>query len=300
MNGRHPSDDRGPWFSMAGQAIYSPVALVGVGILSMLVTSIAATFKIEGFQSFVVFSSEAILRRYEVWRLVTYVLWNPPNLWFVINMFMLWWFGRELEVFFGRRVFLKLCVGLILVPSICGVLVGTVTPVSWGGMPGNFSLFVAYATMLPGVSWFFGVTAMWMAITFLGIQMLAFLTEHDWSGMVLALSGAAFAFSYVRIQQGIWELPQMPGSLLPAKKPQFRVLEPVPHPEKTRSGGVPVSELEGLEDLEEDLEDVEVLEAVDSLLEKIARSGMASLTENEKQQLQHAREALLRREGSNH
>ena len=88
----------------------------------------------------------------------------------------------------------------------------------------------------------------------------------------------------------------MPSVLVPNRKPQFRVLDPVPKAEVERPRGVRVTELEGLEDVEDD----EALEVADSLLEKIARSGLGSLSADEKKQLEQAREALLRREKSNH
>jgi len=298
MNGRHPSDDRGPWFVFRGHEIYTPALLLGAGVVSMLFTTLAISFNKAGIRDVVSFSSEAILQRFELWRLFTYVLWNPPTepIWFAIGMLMMWWFGRELEGFFGRRVFLKLCFGLVLAPAVCGVLVGLLVPVYWVGMPRNFSLFVAYATLAPGVSFFFGVSALWTAVIFLGLQVLSCLTSHDWSEMVLSLGGAGFAYSYVRFQQGRWEFPQMPSVLVPNRKPQFRVLDPVPKPEVERPRGVRITELEGLEDVEDD----EALEVADSLLEKIARSGLGSLTGDEKKQLEQAREALLRREKSNH
>lgn len=291
MNGIYSSDDRGPWFTVAGHPMYTPALLVGGCIASMLLTTAALALNYAGLQELVAFSSDAVLGRWEVWRLFTYVLWNPPSIWFAIDMLMLWWFGRELEGIFGRRVFLKLCLGLILAPALSGVLVGLAVPLRWVGMPGNFSLFVAYATLAPGVTLLFGVSAMWTVIIFLGLQVLGCLTSHNWGEMVVALVGAGFAFSYVRLQQGRWVVPQMADIIKSSRKPQFRVLEPVAHPVPERS-----STLGTLEDQE----DSDAVDAIDPLLEKIARFGMASLTSAERKQLQLAREALLRREASRH
>ncbi len=290
MTGIHSSDDRGPWFTVAGHSIHAPALLVGGFIVSMLVTTAAMSLNDGGLLKLVAFSSEGILGRLEVWRLFTYVLWNPPTLWFAIDMLMLWWFGRELESFFGRRIFLKLCAGLILVPSLTGLIVGWVTPLFWVGMPGNFSLFVAYATLLPGAPLLFGVSAMWTAVVFLGLQVLSYLTGHHWGEMVVTVAGAGFAFGYVRFQQGRWVVPPILQILSPVRKPRFRVLERVPRPASGRNADQSTG----------DREDGDAVEAIDPLLEKIARSGLASLTSGERKQLQLAREALLRRESSRH
>ena len=41
------------------------------------------------------------------WQLVTYAFVHPPSglLWFAIEMYMLFAFGREVERFIGRRAF---------------------------------------------------------------------------------------------------------------------------------------------------------------------------------------------------
>jgi hypothetical protein len=213
---------------------------------------------------------------------VSYVLWNPPSLSLVLDLLMLWWFGRELEAYFGRSVFLKLCLGIVLAPALAGVAVGSGFPVQWVGLPGTFALFVAFATMAPSVTLLFGISAKWTALGFLGIQLLSCAAEHAWGQLIHSLVSAGFAFAFIRFQQGRWTMP----SVAPvAKKPAFRVLEPVPVQKKAAA---PVA-LRVVE------EEPDALEMIDPLLEKIGRSGMASLTDKEKAQLEVAREALIRK-----
>ncbi|MEK0447485.1 MAG: hypothetical protein RLZZ399_2806 [Verrucomicrobiota bacterium] len=289
MTRPEPSDDRGHWFELSGHSVHAPGLLVGVGVFSMLLTTLAIALNQGWFKGALSFSSDAILQHGEYWRAVSYALWNPPSLWFAVDMLMLWWFGRELEGYFGRRVFLKLFAGFVLVPSVCGTMLGWGLPLEWVGMPGNFSWFVAYATMAPGVSLLGGISAMWMAIVVLALQVLSSVAGHAWGELVQTLSQAGFAFGYVRWLQGRWVVPRVLENFTRSQNPPLRVLEPVAHSGSEQSGIISSENLESFEELDS-------VEAIDPLLEKIARSGMGSLTAKERRQLQHVREVLLRRE----
>ena len=284
MIGGHSSEDRGPWFEVAGRPVNAPLALVGGGILSMLLTTAALAFN-HNWASWLQFSSEAVLGRGEVWRLVSYSLWNPPSLSLALDLLMLWWFGRELEAYFGRRTFLKLCFGIVLTPALAGLAAGFLFPAQWVGLPGTFALFVAFATMAPSVTLLFGLSAKWTALIFLGIQLLSCVAEHAWGQLLHLLVSAGFAFSYIRLQQGRWEMPSMASVSFSRKRKNFRVMEPVPVQKKASSAvGFRVVQ-----------EEPDALDLIDPLLEKIGRTGLASLTEKEKAQLEVARAALIRR-----
>ncbi len=291
MIGGHSSEDRGPWFELAGHPVNAPLALVGACIVSMLVTTAVLAFN-SSWEPLLEFSSAGVWRG-EVWRLGSYVLWNSParGLSLALDMLMLWWFGRELENFFGRNLFLKLCGGLVIAPALTGSLLGPLLQgdVHWVGLPGTFALFVAFATMAPSVTLLFGVSAKWTAIIFLGLQLLSCIASHAWGDLINSLSAAAFAFGFVRYQQGNWVLPELH---LPTRRPKLRVLEAVPSrapsqkPEATKYP--PLRSLPPSEELSD-------LDRIDPLLEKIGRSGLASLTADERAQLESAREALIKK-----
>lgn len=259
----------------------------------MLVTTGALAFN-HSWEALLEFSSSRVWRG-ELWRVLSYVFWNSPTrgLSLALDMLMLWWFGRELENYFGRRVFLKLCAGIVLSPALAGVLLGPLFPAGlhWVGLPGTFALFVAFATMAPEVTLIFGVSAKWTAIIFLGLQLLSCVASHAWGEFVNSLSAAGFAYSYIRYQQGNWILPELRFA---SRRPKLRVLDAPPQrvavkkevksPLKS-SPGEPVTSSE--------------FDKIDPLLEKIARTGLASLTADERAQLESAREALIRKGGGN-
>jgi hypothetical protein len=136
--------------------------------------------------------------------------------------------------------------------------------------------------MAPSVTLLFGVSAKWTALVFLALQLLSCVAEHAWGQLIHSLASAGFAFGYVRLQQGRWVLPQVP---LPAKKTALKVLAPVPVQKKAVPAQFKVV-----------TEEPDALDSIDHLLEKIGRSGLASLTEVERTQLEAAREKLLRKE----
>ncbi len=284
----HPSEGRGPWFEVAGHAVSTPLALVAGCLLTMLLTTAALAFN-HNWAAILQFSSPAIWHRGEVWRAVSYVLWNPPTISLALDMLMLWWFGRELEAFFGRTIFLRLCLGIVLAPALAGVLAGVVLPMQWVGLPGTFALFVAFATMAPGVTLLFGVSAKWTALVFLSLQLLSYVAEHAWGQLIHSLVSAGFAFGYVRFQQGRFVFPRMgmPRMGMPVRKPQFRVLEPAPVQKRAVEAAFRVVEPKA-----------DAIELIDPVLDKIQRFGIASLTEAERAQLERAREVLIRKETS--
>ncbi len=249
----------------------------------MLVTTTVLAFN-HSWAAVLGFSSDAVMHRGEVWRLASYVLWNPPSISLALDMLMLWWFGRELEAYFGRGVFLRLCLGIVFAPTLAGLLAGFVAPVQWVGLPGTFALFVAFATMAPNVTLLFGVSAKWTALVFLGLQLLSCVAEHAWGQLIHSLASAGFAFGYIRFQQGLWELPQI---RVPSGPKKLKVLEATPVPVASKAVPAQFRVVE---------EEPDALESIDPVLEKIGRTGLASLTDAERALLQSAREKLLQKE----
>jgi hypothetical protein len=113
--------------------------------------------------------------------------------------------------------------------------------------------------------------------------------------MLHSLSAATFAFGYIRLQQGLWEipllrqLPRLPAFKLPQARPKLRVLEAVQVPAAAAQSEA------SLQEVSPD-EDASALASIDPLLEKISRNGLGSLTPEERAQLELAREALLKKE----
>jgi hypothetical protein len=299
-------DDFGPWFHLWGQAVYAHTAVIGAAIFSMLFTTVAITFK-TGWLEVLRFSTEAILGSGEIWRVLSYAVWNPPDLGFAIQMLVLWWFGREIEGFFGRRTFLQLFMGMLLVPALVALslvnvpFLGLAEMTGLSGVSISLQFLVAYATLSPQVSFFYGIPIKWVAAAVVGIQTLATVANHDWPHLAVDLAGIGFAFGFVRNRMGLLELPTLRLPVWSRKKPapafyvvkqQTAALQPAPNTGSS-SAATTRKHTVSLTKAASHGRSTQVLDSIDPLLEKISRSGMGSLTAEEKAMLQEAREALL-------
>lgn len=260
---------------LGGHAVYAAHFIVLVYVVSMLLTTACLALKVAAPFVWLPFSSEAVLRG-EVWRIVTYSLVNPPSLWFVIDMFMIAWFGRELEKFFGRRIFFRLYLCLYLLSPLLFTLIGVWWPMQLSGETGSFALFIAFATLYPGVAFFFNILAKWLAFILVGIYTLMALASRDLPGLISLWVTVGFAHGFVRYEQGRFTLPSFTGW---SRRPRLRVLPDLP-PGKT---------------LREQKAPSKSMAEMDALLDKIARSGMASLTPKERAKLEQSRAELLKK-----
>jgi hypothetical protein len=251
-------------------------------VLLFVVAMLATTFMlavpaVRGVPGWLTFSSVQVLEG-QIWRVVTYGLVNPPSLWFVVDMFMLVFFGRELEKFFGRRTFLFLYGSLYFLTPLLFTLIGLIRPMTLMGESGAFALFIAFATLYPNVAMLFNILAKWVAIVLVGIFTMMRLAANDWAGLISLWSTVAFAFGFVRYQQGMIKLPNLSFR----RRPKLRVLpDPVPNKKTTLAS-------------HSAREDATMAE-VDALLDKIATSGISSLTAKERAKLEAAREGLMKR-----
>ena len=244
--------------------------------VSLLATTLLMAFNAGPLLNWLAFHNAAVLRG-EVWRIATYGLVNPPSLQFVIDMLMFVWFGREVERHLGRRKFLLLYTGIYLVTPLLFTAIGGWRPLALSGETGSFALFVAFAVLYPNALLLFNILAKWAAAVLVGIFTLMALANHDWIQLVSLWATCGFAAAFVCHHQGRLTLPRL---RLPSRRPQLRALPDLPPKKRANpaaAGGASMSE-------------------IDALLDKIARSGLGSLTAKERAQLEKGREHLLKKE----
>ena len=270
-----PNEDQQPLFTLRGYPVFATYFIVLVYAATMIVATVAGPAAIGAAASMLGFASEQV-HRGQVWRVLSYGLVNPPSISFVIDMIVIVWFGRELEKFFGRKAFLQFYGLLYLVTPVAFTALGLIRPMSLVGETGGFALFIAFATLYPGALMFLRFPAAAVAALLVAIYSLLALYYRDLVGLLALWINVGFAFAFVRYAQGRIELPSfaMPGF---GRRPKLRVL---PSPQsRTR-----------------DVADVDSLTEMDAILDKIARSGMASLTAKERARLEKGREALLKKD----
>jgi membrane associated rhomboid family serine protease len=272
-----PSEEHQPVTYWQGHPIYASQFVVIVYCVLMVVVAIggAAMGPVVYWLGF----SSDLVQAGQVWRLFTYGLFNPPTLNFAFDMLMIWWCGRELERFFGRQKFGVLYGGIYLAPTLVLTLLGLWWPTrSLVGEPGALSLFVAFATQFPGMPVFFVLLAQWAAIILVGIFTLSYVYTRNWVELIVLWTTCGYAYAFVRYQQGHLSLPRI---RLWKRKPRLRVLPDLPQKKAVPAAKTTKEEANMAE--------------VDALLDKIAQSGIGSLTPKERAKLDAAREGLLKR-----
>lgn len=280
MNGHRdwgsPSEEHQPVTWLRGYPIYGAHLIVVVYVATMLLTTLVLATRLGGALQWLEFHSDLVLRG-QLWRVLTYGLVNPPSLQFVVDMFMIAWFGRELERFFGRKTFFVFYGALYLLAPVLYLALGLWRPMTLSGEFGGFALFIGFATLFPNAALLFGILAKWFAAILVGIFSLMRLAANDWIGLFVLWCTVGFAFGFVRYHQGAFSLPKF---RLWRRKPHLRVLPdlpakamPPPKPVRTDS----------------------TMAEVDALLDKIAKSGIGSLTSKERAKLDAARADILKR-----
>lgn len=268
------SEDQQPWIHLRGYPLYATHVIVLAYVITMLICTILGQSGAEYLAAWLGFDS-MLVHRGQIWRIFTYGLVNLPSIRFIIDMVVIVWFGRELEKYFGRKVFLRFYGSLYLLTPLVFTLLGLIQRMDLVGETGGLALFIGFATLYPGALMIFGIPAMWWAIGVLAIETLMLLFARNFIGMIAFWIPVAFAYAFVRYEQGRFELPtvRMPSF---GKRPKLRVL-PRPSPDADQEIDEPMAE-------------------VDALLDKIARSGIGSLSAKERERLEQARAELLRRE----
>jgi hypothetical protein len=225
-----------------------------------------------------------------IWQPLTYVWVDYPTFFTVFGLIMFYSIGIEFERYFARSGFLKLFGSLIAVEVLVSILFWfaarvIVTPIGTRGMyglSGNYHLIagmiVAFATLYPNLEYLGWLPLKWFAFACIAIGSLMYFPERNWSGLTVYFAVCLTGFLYVRYQTGALQLPSVRMPSLGRRSPKLRVL---PDPRSRDEGGE-----------EEDSS----MPEVDALLDKIARSGIGSLTAREREKLERAREELLRRE----
>ena len=253
--------------------VYATTIIVALYVVSMVGVAIALASGAEAGLGKLTFNTESVLRGGELWRCLTYAFVNPPDPWFIISLVMLYIFGRDVEQHLGRKGFVRLYLGFLLLgPSLllAASLVSRQSlsiSQSWA----NFAVFISFAALYPGAQLLFQITAKIFALVLLGISVLQLLAGRQWVEMMVLLATAFLA--YYAIRHGSSLNLDFISRLRPvsnrSKIPRLRVVN------------------------NPDDEPVDPHRIIDPLLEKISRNGLSSLTRREREQLEQARAVLL-------
>ena len=205
-----------------------------------------------------------------------FVHYPSSLLWFAIEMYMLFVFGREVERFIGRSAYIGLYLILLVTPAALLTVWGLWQRSALAGSPAlHFGIFVAFATIYPRAELFLRIMTKWVVLILAAIYTLQLLAYHAWSDLMVVWTSIAAAFLFIEMQGAGPELPwwdTLKARFAP--RPKFHV---VPKMHSSRSA-----------------ETDDVYTSIDPILDKISKFGIGSLTASERRQLDRERERLLK------
>ena len=270
------------------------VANVAVFILELCLYGTALRFPAHDFFAL---STAGLLHGY-VWQLLTYQFMHAGWLHLLVNCWVIFVFGREVEETLGRAKFLTLyfASGVFggLLQTLGGLLVGGAyaAPVV-GASAAGFGLLAAFATLYPErpltLLLFFFIPVSMRAKFLLLFGGLLSIYGMVFPGNNIAhaahLGGMLTGIVYVRYaMHWSWRLPRMPRR----RGQQARKAS------AARQNGTAWAQAGA--GAEEELPSEEYFsKEVDPILDKISAQGIQSLTERERRILQNARDRMARR-----
>jgi membrane associated rhomboid family serine protease len=277
------SDD--PWFRFKELDVTTTTLICGLSFITMFVYAISKTF----FFRFALIPDDILGG--QIWRIVSWPVFQDPDPWAAISILFLWMFGNQVESLFGTKRFL-LFLAYVLVPStIIGTLFGMLP--YWG--PGLVIVvaLIAFASEFRGAQFFFGIPARIMVAILVAVQFLTFMSKRGWADGVffftvvaltlVALRGFGFGEDLAKYIPAF----DLPGSRVGPKKAKKArgkgKLKAVPNPPSSGGWAAPGSATSQSPEVQAD---------VDRLLDKIASQGLGSLSKEERKRLDAASKQL--------
>jgi membrane associated rhomboid family serine protease len=296
-----------PWFRVGTNDVDTTTLVTALGVLSMVVYAINKTLLVH----LALLPDD--IRHGQVWRLITWPLINVPSLGTVLALFFFWYFGRELERVMGRNRFALFLALLAVVPALIGTVANWQIEIVNNGVGIDLieiSVFLCFVVRQPGARFFFGIQAWVFGAVIVGVRVLQLMGDNLWDALWLFVVTIALALLLLRswgfADEATW-IPRIPwpaagrglrsgggnahrgrgsgGGRERRKRglgrkqrrtkkrnaPDLRVVVPPPPP----PNAVP-----------------HVPAEIDALLDKIAASGLESLSPAERQQLDQASKRL--------
>ena len=279
MFGVTTSDDYRPVTWMGRYPVDVTTILVGLHVACAILAAILIAFGAGSMLAYLQFDTAAVWSGGQVWRLLTYAFVHAPSalLWFAVEMYMLFVFGREVERFIGRRAYIVIYLILLIAPAAVLTVWGLWQRSALAGSPAlHFGIFVAFATIYPRVELFLRIMAKWIALILAGVYTFQLLAYHAWTDLAVVWTSIGAAFLFIEIRGAGPELAwwnNMKERIGP--KPKLHVVQ------KSVSRRA--------------VEPDDLYASIDPILDKISKSGIGSLTANERRLLNRERDRLLKK-----
>lgn len=307
LSSYHP--DNQPLGHFRGFPLYLSTVLVITHVAALLLSGIVGMGR---WAEHLVFAAPpSMLGGWEqIWRWVTYLFVNKPDIWFILDMVFLYVWGMRLEQAFGRKVFASLYIWLLFIPPVVALLLSAVgLPALLAGPTfSHFCLFLAFCFMEPQAPFFVphpAFQAKYVGTVFFAISVVQYLGNRQYVWLAAFLANCLFTYLFLR-RKGLPDrfeaITDAFQQALPKRRPSKSPPVHSPGARNQRQGKA--SAARSPETLYEpkikphaDLyPEKKAVRDIDALLEKIGREGLDSLTAEEREALQQASAKLKRDE----
>lgn len=276
--GRGPND---PWFT---------IGTFEVGTCAFVAILAASSVLLWGLSPQAVVDMAMVpsqVKRGQLWRVASWPLANVrPDIFMVLGIFLVYWFGREVERLVGRVRMAQFLAALIVVGSAVGLALNT--PV-YGVRLLELALLVSFAIEFPNLRFFFGIPSRIVALVVVGLEVINYMGGRQWAGLGVLLAVLVAALVLLRSLGLAVDLPWIPRVPLPGAKSTRTGRAPRPtnirKPRKSRS----TRKRSGLRVVDAPSKAGPprgVAQDIDSLLDKISKHGIESLSAEERRALE--------------
>jgi membrane associated rhomboid family serine protease len=276
------SDSVRGWVDHFGSVVQ---LLIWINVIVFCVQLLCTVAGVPYFDWLFALSGDGVRRGF-VWQPLTYMFLHGGIWHILINLFILWFFGREVEYFIGPKYFTRLYFLGGLAGAALWLAFNSHSPVPvLGASAAVLACVIAFAALFPDreitllVFFVLPVTlkAKYMALAAVALDLVPLLTGTDTHVAHLAhLGGAALGYIYIKhlgygtTPRWLLRLERLARSLRPRRRSDARPRYESPEEFIRRE--------------------------VDPILDKIAREGMHSLTRRERKILEPAKDLMQKQQ----
>ncbi len=212
-----------------------------------------------------------------LWQPITAPLIQDANFFFLFSILFFYWSGNQVEQYLGVRRYLGL-IGLLLLAPVIVLLLWGPTGIPWtyvGSYELTIGMFIAFAALYPDMEVMSWVNLKWLAFAGLVLASMQYLPKHLWGNLTIMWAMCLTSFGFIRYVQGRIPLAPLPKFHWFRRRPKLHIVQ------KSAARRV--------------IEPDDLSSSVDPILDKISKSGIGSLTDAERRQLDRARKQLLKK-----
>jgi len=278
--GRHPED---PWFRIGTLDFTTTVVVVAAQVIGLFIVALEGTAG-PLMRQLPMIPDEVF--RGHVWQVVTWPFFTWIGLFHVLTVFFFWYFGTQLENQLLRKRTAWLYLWCTLVFSGVGLALSPFVPGDLYGLePLQFVVLLLFIAEHPHARFFFNIPAWLIGVVLVGIQVLSYLADRYWFGLLSFLIGLAFCAVVAKSLGLLGDYRQIP-SLNARFHTHHRRRRAPRRTHSTPSGPIVVAG--PWDNVSKDQREL------DSLLDKISQHGVDALSDTDRARITELRDRIRR------